>query len=741
MIMPIKNLLRFSLSFILLIGIFFSAVGTASAQDFIPGDIVTFNQLLVTDISLKGPLESDSLRFILPAKWELTSGAELHLNMHVYAGEAINASTESVRPVAGFLTVRINNTWIETITLDHTGDYSIVIPIPSDTWLTTPRNARQTIRLSLESAQSCDMIMAAFSRGIFTGLNTIIHSTSFLVLPHTETADLPLDFKLFPYPLYQQTFIPDQALLIIPQHPTESELRAAVTASSALGSLTQKKLSTTFVTADQVDPAALNESNVIFVGKPDSAPVTLEALWPIEPKDGRFTDPQITEDDGVLQLAVSPRNPAKAWLMVSGNSDAGVLKAAQSLGSALHPGSRSDLAIVTAISPQSIPVGWSDVTFGNLGYDDQSFIGYNDFSFDYWFDVPLDYKVSDGAYLDLLYSNSALLNFEEVSLTVKLNNQFLGGLRFNERTTSATQYRFSLPSGAFKSGSNQLTLNISLKGATPCVRNDDVWAAISSLSLLHMPIEPEAPTAQTSFQFVSYPKRVFPFFGNTTFIVAKDDPDSWISAARVAFNMGGTRRGPIINPNLVTPDNLTQEIRNNNDLLLVGKASTLPVLQELAPRLPAPFAPDSDLVTERDAQVSFRVAENNPIGYLQILASPWNPKRAILLIAGNSADGLASAVTALTDTDRLIYPDLQGNYALISGLQLVSRQVVIKEPETVLVAATPVATQASGQAPQTDLFNLDLLTLGIILMIVVIALSVIFWLVNRKPREQQPPQP
>lgn len=730
--MTVKTVFRNFLSLVLLAGLLLSETGTAFAQGYVSGDLVTFDQLQVGDISLKGPLEAESLRFTLPANWALTSGAEMHLNMSVFAGDAVDNAPGSVRPVSGFLSIRVNSTWVQTITLDHTGDYSLVIPIPSDAWLTTPRNARQTIRFSLESAQSCDMIMAALSRGIFTGLNALIHPTSFLVLPHTEDAEIPLDLKLFPYPLYQKTFIPDHAVLVMPQQPSEMELQAAITTASALGYLTQKNLLTTFVTADKLDPVALNESNVVFVGKPEAFPAALEASWPVTPVNGAFPFQQIEQDDGVIQLAVSPRNPARAWLMVSGKTDAGVLKAAQALGGAIQPISRPDLAIVANVSPQTVNLPRADVTFADLGYSDQTFIGYNDLVFDYWFDVPLDTQVSNGAYLDLIYSNSSLLNFEEVSLTFKLNDQFIGGLRFNERTNNSTQFRFNIPNGAFKSGSNLVSLVVSLKGATPCVRNDDVWAAVSSLSTLHIPVEPVPADSLPDFQFVSYPKRIFPFHSNTAFVLAQDDPASWTAAARLAFHMGGYRRGPFINPDVVTSTSLTEAMRQQKDLVLVGRASTLPVLQDIAARMPAPFAPGVDEVADSAGQVAFRVSADSDLGYLEVFPSPWNPRRAVLLVAGNSTNGLESAISAITDTDRLIYTDLIGNFAVVAGLQLSSRLLEIQQPETVLPASGQSAALPDAQTPQAQPFSLDLVTVGIILVVIVVMLMVVYWLIKRQ---------
>ncbi|HLO33522.1 MAG TPA: cellulose biosynthesis cyclic di-GMP-binding regulatory protein BcsB, partial [Anaerolineales bacterium] len=566
-----KTLIHIILLATLIAGMALTNISSASAQGIIPENTVSFAQLKVSDITLKGPLGADSIRFSLPADWQMTAGAELHLNFQVFTGDVQSNLPGTINPVAGFLTVRVNDVWVETVTIDHNGEYSVVISIPDTAWITTPPNARQSIRFSLESGQSCDMIQAALQRGIFTGLDTVIHPSSFLVLPHADTT-LPLDLTLFPYPLYQRSFTPDTAVLVMPQHPTESELQAAITTAGALGSLTERGLLLTFVTADKLDPSTLNNVHVVFVGKPENLSLLQEAKWPLSLKDGKFSARELRADDGILQIAVSPYSRTKAWLLVSGNTDRGVIKASQAAGTgAIRTGSRPDLAIVSDVNIQSRNITQADLSLQDLGYQNMTLSGFGHQDVFAQFDIPLDFHVANEAYLDLVYSNSSLLDFEEAAITLELNDEFIGGLRLSDRTTNTTTYRFNIPGTSFHSGTNSMTIVASLNSATPCVPGNDIWVSIWSTSLLHVPLEPAAPNEKAaSYDLGLYPKKLFPLFNNTTFVLAPNDPLSWTAAAQIAYDLGTYPRGSVINPSVTYPENLSPEARQNNDLLLIG---------------------------------------------------------------------------------------------------------------------------------------------------------------------------
>ena len=66
---------------------------------------------------------------------------------------------------------------------------------------------------------------------------------------------------------------------------------------------------------------------------------------------------------------------------------------------------------------------------------------------------------SDGAYLDLVFNNSALLSFERSGLTVSLNGNLIGSLRFSDETAGTTTQRIKISPSLVIPGSNQLRIS------------------------------------------------------------------------------------------------------------------------------------------------------------------------------------------------------------------------------------------------------------------------------------------
>src|SRR5205823_3209394 len=114
-----------------------------------------------------------------------------------------------------------------------------------------------------------------------------------------------------------------------------------------------------------------------------------------------------------------------------------------------------------------------------------------------------------------------------------------------------------------------------------------------------------------------------------------------------------------------------EQVRKERDLLLVGRPSALPLVNELGSALPAPFTPGSAVASEPDATVAYQTPQDASLGYLELLAAPWSGERTVLAVLGSTDEGLRWAGAALT-TPKL-RGALTGNLAVISGDQINSR--------------------------------------------------------------------
>lgn len=724
--MKTKHLVTVILSFMVITSLFVGNYTDARAQT-VSDNVVTFSAFGKKEILLDGPVDSTGIDFFFPADWSLTSGSKVHIDMKAFVGD--NAQDNAATTVAGYIDLYMNDTWLGTITLTQNGDYSVDVDIPDAAWRPVETKLPQTLRIELHDAIRCSLVWASAGNGTWRSINVAISPTSYLELPHKNIV-VPTDLRQFPYPLYQKSFRPDKAIVVVPDQPTESELQAAFIVEAALARITDGNLITSFATVGALTPASLSGTHAVFIGHPSAFPQLGNATLPLKPKGDKFEGEQIQPGDGILELVPSPADPMRAWLIVSGTNEAGIVKAAQAVGSgAIRPYGPTNLAIITSVQPQPTPVFNVDVTLGGLGYGEDKYSGYGLAYFSYYFDIPIPQTVTNGAYFQLTYNNSALLNFEESGVSILLNDQFVGSVRFNDRTTDSSTAKFNIPAYMFRAGKNQLLLEANLAGMTPCIPIDEIWISIKPESVLHVPSVPVSSTVISNYDLTSYPQMLFPSLNGLAFILTRGNPVSWEVAATMSYEIGKNTREIVAQPVVAYADAIPEGLLQNNSQIIIGQPSALPILQDLTQVLPAPFAAGTDIAAENKSEFAFHVPQTTPVGYLQVIPSPWNNQRVILAILGNGDQGLRSASLALAmDTTR---SQLAGNLAVTYDNQVIvdkveSAPVAAIATQTVLLQATP----PSANGDQTGPFHISFVAIGIVILAIMLVLAIIALIVT-----------
>ena len=96
-----------------------------------------------------------------------------------------------------------------------------------------------------------------------------------------------------------------------------------------------------------------------------------------------------------------------------------------------------------------------------------------------------------------------------------------------------------------------------------------------------------------------------PSLGNTAFVLPHNDPEAWHSAVRIAQYMGDQGNAPVVTLKTFYGDEMSEDDRANYNLLILGRATQLPIVGELNDNLPAPFGENSDIAQENGMQVIF----------------------------------------------------------------------------------------------------------------------------------------
>jgi hypothetical protein len=709
----------------------------------IPAEELGFWEFKFTDQTLNGPYSTVDLKFGLPADWELLAGAELVLDLGVFFKDSHSSQdgTEH-RLLGGLLAVTMNGQPLSTVTLDRVGDTSARLAIPAAALKPVSRDYRHQLELSLSSAETCLFDVET---------SVIVRASSRFYLPYQQ-APLPADLRQLPWPIFQQSPLsPDVATLVVSDRATQEELTAALNVAAGFGRMTGGRLQLDLVTTGQLASQQRDQNHLIFVGKTAGFPGLSLAAFPAPIFETGIDLSGVSPEAGIVQIAPSPWNPARAVLLVSGNNDAAVARAGQAIyAGAVMAQADPALAVVTDVPVRepvlNVP---TDRTFEELGYSKDMIKGLGLHLKDYLFYIPPGMVVSENAYAELTYSHSALLDYWRSGLVITLNGEPVGSARFSDESTQMGKLHVDLPASAIRPGNNLLTVEVHLNPRDYCMNAQfqDEWMTIWPGSQIHIPLIPAFQGGTNHpIELRDYPNLLStnPSKGKLAFVLPVE-AQSWKVAGRLAFDLGyltgpwvdGRADLPVIAaanqsaantwgpPEIlaVFDGELPEALYQNYNLLLVGIPSDLALLGTLGDSAPLLFEPGSDTPANPSLQSGFPT-QGSP-GYLELIVSPANAGPSILAVLGSTEQSMGWAARALSQT--AARDQLSGDYALVYGESLLvgDSQISGSSP------AQPSATEQAGQIKPPSGTFLEgrspwiLAALVLILALIVIVLALV----------------
>jgi cellulose synthase operon protein B len=678
--------------------------GQPSLEDLETGKDIPFSYLGAVDTVLNGPFDTYFLRFSTPANWKLVEGASITLHLQT---DIVNLGGTTLRTELGNQRygAKLDVFFDDILITSHplaTGDEEVTFDLPLADLQESPNTGEHNIYLFLDAAIDCQIEELS---------TVVIKADSQVDLTHTINNPVPSLAQL-PQPIFQRnSIIPETATIVTPNQPTATELSAILTTAAAFGRMTQGELVLTTIPINRLTQETAQNANLIFVGKSEALPWFESMNLPATVAQNRFVVDGMQEIDGILTLSNSPWNHARFILVVSSNSDEGVLKAAQALsgGTLLTYGGKPNVAVIAKVDTNiQSPPSPADRTFADLGYQDTITIrGPGPRSFDVTFYVPPGFIAASDSYLDITFNHSSLLTLETSVLTLSLNDRSLGGIKYSEETIAENSMRFSIPARAVLPGTNTLTISTNHIVDDYCQDwINDVFTDIMPSSLLHLPLVNNTGGLIDLLDLSNYP---FPFISNPelnklAFIVSFDSPVSVNEAAHLAANLASQSSGGIIALEAAYADQVPETMLQDNDLIIVGLPANLPILQSMRDRLPASFDPNSNSLVLSSFKINYRLTETTSMGYLQIFESPYETN-SILAVLGSSNEGVIWAANALTKATPLVGAP-SGNLALTNGKQVVSsdtRLGVGVQDMLATIAPQQVVTEIPDQADLSSL--------------------------------------
>ena len=664
---------------------------------------VTFADLGFREASLVSPFDSTSVYFSIPANWKLAPGGEVQLDYEVTLSGADAGLIKDQNPYGGTLTVTFNNQLVSTISLTDLSTHTMKLTLPANALTSVRQDGRHQLTISLNAQFSCLYNISAL---------VVIKPTSTFKLPfQVSTPDLNL--SRLPAPFYlRNALIPDHTLLVVPNDPDVKELQAALNIMSGFGSLVGEKFDLNLVSAKELTDQTIAGSNLIFVGRPDEFDMLSNIKLPLPVENKKFVNlPAESAEDGILEMAISPWNDSKVVLLVSGNSPDAVDKAAQAVSAGrVLIYQNPALAYVASVQPlsSSLPVV-ENFTLQSLGYQNETLSGIGLNSVQYLFNASKEQLHSKDSGIDLVYYHSGLLDYGYSSFSVDLNGQVISSVPFSKDTEQLTTLPVKFPPGILRFGENRLTISARMLTTTSCDSTgfSDPWLTISDQSTMHLP----ATTATTENNPALLDLKFIPGLfmtqsdlGDVAFVLPKSTPATWRIAGQMSYELGRNANPLISSLKAVYADNVPQPVLAQSALILIGKSSSIPLLSQINDKLPAPFDLKNNTAAESNMQVTYRIPKGMSVGYLELMNSPFNVEKPVLVLAGNTDDGLTMAGNALLVNE--MKNQLTGVFAVTNGTQIATGSplspfsvVGTLVPAQAAVINTPVPVSSSAPAP------------------------------------------
>ena len=627
--------------------------GPASAAPVGPVSDVSLATLRLGDMTARGRIAYLNIYFPGYGDYQLADGSYLQLELD---------HSPLLRPQDSTLTAVLNN-------------------VPVGSLLLTPQNAgRTTWRVNLPAsllAPDTNHVQLRYfmrlqdddcSNQDNPALYSTLYATSFIhyqyATPPRYITPAPPDLGRFPDPFIRAAQPSADVTFVVPDRPSTADLSAAATVAARIGLLAgSKPVTTHLLTAAAATPQLLSARDLVLVGTPASNPMlkAAAARLPLKPAAGDqpgYLDPSgrpIPPDNGVLQLATSPWDERNTILAVTGASEEGIRRAARALASRLAGQTlQGTWAVVTeAVERQDADTadtasGPAPLTLAKLGMREVTFQGYGSYSTTFTFD-SLPPGGSQQVYIDLIISHSPLLDPSRSSVTVSLNGSPVGSIALRPDDSLRRHWRVALPGPAVRPGTNSVavTFNLYLPRTEGCgpEASERGWATLDPDSTVQL----ASTTSQPALDISNLP---YPFIQHGTpagsLLVLPDDAAGMEYALQPAVEMGRHSTGPTTEILAATASSLTDEMKASYHLLAYGLPDDNRLIAAAAERLPVALGPGADRSVRGPRSVLLSVRDAANLGVLELVPSPWNADRALLVISGTSAAAVRQAPTALS---------------------------------------------------------------------------------------------
>jgi len=542
------------------------------------------------------------------------------------------------------LSVQLNGLELTGLRLgpDNVEKTTLRLPLASDRIL--PGINKVTMNFVMNSEETCGAIN---DPAIFTRVyrETSMHYQYVAGFPQKPPNT---DLALFPYPLLRTGYTRAGSIVfVLPDDPSQEELSAAATASAAIARVgNSPNYRVTVVPAGSFQAESGRGHDLVVVGTARSNPIVGRVL-------GNQSFPAGT---GALRMAVSPFDRERAALVITGESNETVLRAALALGDRrLRPGLSGDTATITEISDrlEAFPLRAPNVRFAffELGVSNMTVTGI--FAPSLTINFPsLSPDLTADAQVRLILSHSPVMDEKRSSLRFLFNGVALTSVGLIPDNRERTAVDILIPQRVLRPGINsfQVDFNHHLPpddnpvGLCGDIAPERAWTTIYDDSTIQIQGGPSPE--QPDVSYFPYPfLQTQGMFG--TVLVSGKSPESLRDCLMMAASLARRNRSDIDAIGMAFGEQLTGEQKQNFYLLAMGRPTDNAFIKDLSRTMPLRYESTSDRVLLDRASVRAAVKDAGTLGVYEVSTSPFNAQRWGGIISAPTLESMATILQAL----------------------------------------------------------------------------------------------
>jgi cellulose synthase operon protein B len=650
---------------------------------------------------IEGVYGEQRLGFTRPKNWQVKGAKAVIRFQH---SPALVASRSN-------LVIRVNDTSVGTVPL-NLKDGQI-----GEAVVTIPPNLIQdyndiAVVAQQENSQTC-------STTLDRSLWTEVMPDSKVVMDY-QVQGVPLDFSRYPYPFFDPLALDASRLsYLAPAQTSNDWLTAASRIQATMGRLADFRAMDTQLVKDT--KGFKWNDRLIIVGTPAQQPALKGLKLPLTVVGDKFQDGAKTAfpDDVGLLMLTTLQNGSVPVLVVTGNSDAAVAKAAQFLAQQQTSQiGNSALVVVNEVAdvPQPKPRDWprsvpdrpqfnlSDLKGGDgKNYQAVTVKGASAPPVEFNFRALPDDRFVRGSSMTLRYSYSAQLDTSKSTVSVFVGDVGVGSKKLaSDNGGSRESFTVDLPEKLLKTNSKiKVAFNLVPKGGTEAkscgrIADQQLTGTVHEDTQFNLQRQIGADLPDLKLLTAGYPFTA-PQDLSRTAIVLPDNPSEADVMTMLKFSerLGRISQSNTVRQEVFQSGSVTPQVKEYRNLVGIGKRERFP--------LPEVFEPAkgfrlSEAFSRQMGKAQIQTLPDNG-GVIKSVMSPWS----------KNGDRVVLALTAQTDAGLKQVQDVLGSDAWFYQLQA----------DTVLLSASkanPSPYDPSGyqfqflqQSPTKTLENLNIL--------------------------------